>query len=210
MKLYDYAASANCFKVRLLLAHLGVAYDRVPVDIFAGGTLTDEFARLNPARTTPVLELDDGSLLQESNAILLHVARGTPLLPDDPQVYRWLFYEQADVVPAIGGLRFRLLTGRLAPEDGEAVRRRDASREVLSVLDAHLARRDFFVGDAYSVADIGVYGYVHVAPEAGLDLDGYENVRAWLSRVAGQPGYMNDLEPYPANSHAGASSSIYD
>jgi glutathione S-transferase len=208
MKLYDYAASANCYKVRLLLANLGVGYERMPVDIFAGGTLTDEFAAMNPARTTPVLELDDGSFLQESNAILLHVGKGTPLLPDDPQVFRWLFYEQADVVPAIGGLRFRLITGRIEPEAAE--RRRAASYEVLGLLDAHLSQHDFFVGDAYSVADIGIYGYVHVADEAGLDLDPYAALREWFGRVEAQPGYVNDLEPYPPNSYAGASRSIYD
>ena len=210
MKLYDYAASANCYKVRLLLAQLGVAYERVAIDIFGGDTLTDEFAAINAARTTPVLEDPAGTFLQESNAILLHVARGTPLLPDDPQVYRWLFYEQADVVPTMGGLRFRLITGRLSPDDPDALRRRSASYEVLALLDAHLAERTFFVADTYSVADIGIYGYVHVAGEAGLDLQPYAAVRAWLERVAAQPGYVNDLEPYPPNSRVGASRSIYD
>jgi glutathione S-transferase len=210
MKLYDYAASANCYKVRLLLAHLGVDYERVPVDIFAGDTLTDEYAEINPARTTPVLEDPPGTFLQESNAILLHLARGTPFLPDDSQAYRWLFYEQADVVPTMGGLRFRLLTGRLTQDDAEAVRRRDASHEVLALLDSELSKRDFLVGDAYTVADIGVYGYAHVAGEAGLDITRYESLDAWLGRVQAQPGYMNDLEPYPPNSHVGASRSIYD
>ena len=210
MKLYDYAASANCYKVRLLLANLGREYERVPVDIFAGDTLTDEFAAINSARTTPVLEDPPGIFLQESSAILLHLARGTPLLPHDPQVYRWLFYEQADVVPTMGGLRFRLITGRLAPGDAEAQRRREGSYEVLGLLDAHLAQREFFVGETYSVADIGIYGYVHVADEAGLELEPYAALRAWLARVAEQAGYMNDLEPYPPNSHVGASRSIYD
>jgi glutathione S-transferase len=210
MRLYDYAASANCYKVRLLLAQLGRAYAPVPVDIFGGDTLTDEFATLNPARTTPVLEEPAGTFLQESNAILLHLARGTPFLPADPQVYRWLFYEQADVVPTMGGLRFRLITGRLSADDPEAQRRRDGSYEVLALLDAHLARRDFFVGDAYSVADVGIYGYVHVADEAGLELEPYGALRAWLARVQAQPGYMNDLDPYPPNARAGASRSIYD
>jgi glutathione S-transferase len=210
MKLYDYAASANCYKVRLLLAHLGREYDRVPVDIFGGDTLTDEYAAVNPARTTPVLEDPPGTFLQESNAILLHLARGTPFMPDDSQVYRWLFYEQADVVPTMGGLRFRLITGRLAAADPEAQRRRDGSYEVLELLNTHLASRDFFVGETYSVADIGIYGYVHVAGEARLDLAPYESLRAWLARVQEQPGYMNDLEPYPANARAGASRSIYD
>jgi glutathione S-transferase len=210
MKLYDYAASANCYKVRLLLAQLGREYERVPVDIFGGDTLTDEYAAINPARTTPVLEDPPGTFLQESNAILLHLARGSDLLPDDPQVYRWLFFEQADVVPTMGGLRFRLITGRLSPDDAEALRRREASYEVLALLDGELAQRDFLVGETYSVADIGIYGYVHVADEAGLDLDPYASLRSWLARVQAQAGYMNDLEPYPPNARAGASRSIYD
>jgi glutathione S-transferase len=210
MKLYDYAASANCYKVRLLLAQLGREYERVPVDIFGGDTLTDEYAAINPVRTTPVLEDPLGTFLQESNAILLHLARGTAFLPDDPQVYRWLFFEQADVVPTMGGLRFRLITGRLSPDDPDAVQRREASYEVLALLDIELAQRDFLVGSTYSVADIGIYGYVHVADEAGLDLDPYASLRAWLARVQAQPGYMNDLEPYPPNARAGASRSIYD
>jgi len=210
MKLYDYAASANCYKVRLLLAQLSAEYELVPVDIFSGDTLTEEFAAINPGRTTPVLEDPPGTFLQESNAILLHLWRGTPFLPDDPQVYRWLFYEQADVVPTMGGLRFRLITGRLAPDDAESLRRRAASYEVLELLDAHLAAREFFVGGRYSVADIGIYGYVHVAGEAGLDLQPYPALRAWLERVQSQPGYVNDLEPYPPNSRVGASRSIYD
>jgi glutathione S-transferase len=210
MKLYDYAASANCYKVRLLLAHLGRDYERVPVDIFGGDTLTDEFAAINPARTTPVLEHPPGVFLPESNAILLHLGAGTLFLPDDPQVYRWLFFEQADVVPAIGGLRFRLITGRLAPDEPEALRRRSAAHEVLALLDGQLAEREFLVGESYSVADIGIYGYVHVAHEADLDLTPYGAVRAWLARVEAQPGFMNDLAPYPPNAHAGASRSIYD
>jgi glutathione S-transferase len=210
MRLYDYAASANCYKVRLLLAQLGVEYERVPVDIFGGETLTDEFAAINAARTTPVLEDPPGTFLQESNAILVHLARGTGFLPDDPQVYRWLFYEQADVVPAVGGLRFRLITGRLAPDDPDALRRRAAAHEVLALLDAHLSEHSFFAGDTYSVADIGIYGYVHVADEAGLDLQPHAALRAWLARVQAQPGYVNDLAPYPANARAGVSTSIYD
>src|SRR5918912_1068292 len=129
MRLYDYAASANCYKARLLLAQLDRPYERVAVDIFAGETLTDEFAAINPARTVPVLETDDGRFLPESAAILVYLARGTPYLPDDPfelgQVVRWLVYEQTDVIPTMGGLRFRLLVGRLLPSDPDAVRRKE-------------------------------------------------------------------------------------
>jgi len=213
MRLYDYTGSSNCYKVRLLLAHLGVDYERVPVDIFAGETLTDEYARINPARTVPVLELDDGRRLPESNAILAYLAEGTSFLPDDrferAEVLRWLLYEQADVIPTIAGLRFRLLTGRLSPTDAEAVRRAEGSAEVLRVLDTHLADRTFLVGERYTIADIAVYGYTHRAHEAQLDLEPYPSVRAWLARVEQQPGYMEDVEPYGANAAPGAGSSIY-
>lgn len=213
LRLYDYAASANCYKVRLLLAQLGVPYERVPVDIFAGATLTEEYAEKNPARTTPVLELHPGEFLPESNAILLYLAEGTRLLPTDrgerAQVWRWLFFEQADVVPTIGALRFRLRTGRLDPESEEAARRHCGSTETLRVLDQHLHDRTFAVGERYTVADVALYGYVHVADEAGLEPGRYPAVRSWLARVAAQPGYVNDLEPYPANAMAGSGISIY-
>jgi glutathione S-transferase len=213
MRLFDYPGSCNCYKVRLLLAQLGTPYERVPVDIFAGETLSDEYGRINPARTTPVLETDDGRYLPESNAILVYLAEGTPLLPGDrferAEVMRWLLYEQADVVPAIGGLRFRLLTGRLAPTDDDARRRRDAAAEVLRLLDDHLAGRTFLVGGRYTIADVAVYGYTHRAYEAQLDLEPYANVRAWLELVEQQPGYIEDVAPYGANAARGAGRSIY-
>jgi glutathione S-transferase len=214
IRLYDYAASGNCFKVRLLLAQLDQAYDRVAVDIFAGDTLTDEYAQINPFRSTPVLEVAPGRYLIESNAILAYLADGTRFLPASPvehaEVVRWLIYEQTDVMPGLGGLRFRLQTGRLAPNDAEAVRRRSAGEEVLGRLDAHLDQRDFLVGGRDTIADIAVYGYTHVAAEAGYDLDRWPAVRAWLARVTEQPGYVNDLAPYPPNARAGAGRSVYD
>ena len=214
MRLYDYPASANCFKVRLLLALLGVPYERVPVDIFAGETLTDEYAALNPARETPVLELDDGRALPDSAAILAYLAEGTPFLPADPfgraQVVRWLVYEQTAVVPAIGGLRFRLATGRLAADDPEAERRRAAGLEVLALLDAELAMRPFLIGARPTIADLATYAYVHVAGEAGYDLSSSPAVAGWLGRVAALPGFVDDLEPYPPNARPGAGRSIYD
>jgi glutathione S-transferase len=214
MKLYDYAPSANCYKVRLLLANLDRRYERVPTDIFGGETLTGDFAYKNPARTTPVLETDDGQFLPESAAILVYLAESTPLLPAEPflhaSVVRWLVYEQTEVVPPIGGLRFRLQTGRLLPEDADAVARRQAGEAVLDVLEATFSADDYVVGPAYSVADIAVFGYVHVADEAGYALDRYPALSAWLGRVRAQPGYINDLEPYPANAAVGAGKSVYD
>jgi glutathione S-transferase len=214
LRLYDYGPSCNCYKVRLLLANVGRAYERVPVDIFAGGTLTDQYARVNATRTTPTLETDEGRFLPESGAILVYLAEGTQLLPEDQfdraQVIRWLIYEQTDVVPATGGLRFRLLTGRLQPGDADAERRRAAGVEVLRLLDDHLDGREFFVGNGYTIADVALFGYLQVAGEAGYDLDAYPRVQRWLERVEQQPGYMNDLEPYPANARPGAGRSTYD
>jgi glutathione S-transferase len=213
VRLYDYVASANCYKVRLLLAQLGRAYERVPVDIFGGDTLTDEFAAINPARSTPVLETDDGRYLQESNAILWYLADGTPFLPDDPfdraHVLKWLIFEQTDVMSGIGGLRFRLLTGRWSREDPAAVERRELGLVTLAMLDEHLRDRTFFVAERYAIADVSLYAYTHVAREAGFDLDDFRSVRAWLARVEAQPRYVNDLAPYPANAAAGAGGSVY-
>jgi len=214
VRLYDYAASCNCYKVRLLLAQLDREYERVPVDIFAGDTLTDEYAAMNPARTTPVLETDDGRFLPESAAILIYLAEGTPFLPDDAferaEVVRWLIYEQTDVIPTMGGLRFRLLVGRLTPDEPDAVRRTEGSLEVLRLLDEHLATRGFFVGGRYTIADIAIYGYSHLAHEAGIDMEPYENLRAWFERVEHQPRYIEDVEPYGANAAPGVGRSLYD
>ena len=213
LRLYDYAASANCLKARLLLAQLERPYERVPVDIFAGDTLTDEYAAINPARSTPVLQIGDSTYLSESNAILVYLAGGTPLLPDDPlrraEVVRWLILEQTEVMPSLGGLRFRLVTGRLAAEDRDAMRRRKLGEATLTALDLHLRTRDFLV-DAYSIADIAVYAYTHVAPEAGYELAAYPAVERWLARVEAQPRFVNDLVTYPENARLGASRSIYD
>jgi glutathione S-transferase len=214
VRLYDYPASCNCYKVRLLLANLGTRYERVPVDIFDGGTLTDEYAAINPARTTPVLETDGGRYLPESNAILFFLAQATPYLPDDSferaEVVRWLLFEQTDVVPTMGGLRFRLLVGRLKPGEPDAVRRKEGALEVLRLLDEHLATREFLVGDRYTIADIAVYGYSHLAHEAGIDMEPFANLRAWFERVERQPGYVEDVEPYGANAAPGAGRSLYD
>ena len=131
LRLHDYSASGNCYKVRLLLAQLGLPYERVPVDIFGGDTLSDDYARVNPLRETPVLERDGADPLPESGAILIHLAEGTEYLPEDPndraQALRWLFFEQTEVIQGIAGLRFRLITERIRPDGREALWRRTAA-----------------------------------------------------------------------------------
>jgi glutathione S-transferase len=210
VRLYDYAASPNCYKVRLLLAQLGIDYERVPTDIFGGDTLTDEYGDINPGRRTPVLETEDGKHIPESGAILLHLAEGTDLLPDDPveraQVYRWLFFEQSAVYPTIGGIRFLAGTGRMKREDTP----KGPSVDALKVLESHLSEHDFLVGDRYTLADLALFGYVHVSEEGGIDMDRFPAVQRWLDRIREQPGFMNDLEGFPENAKVGQSRSIYD
>jgi glutathione S-transferase len=213
MRLHDYPSSGNCFKVRLLLAQLGRDYERVNVDIFDGGTLTEEFGRLNPTRQTPVLETDAGDVLIESNAILFHLAEGTELLPDDPveraHVLRWLLYEQAEIVPSIGSLRVRLAAGLLTPDHPAARSRLASGAAALGLLDEHLREREFMVADRYTIADIAVYAYVHVAGEASLDLAEHPAVQAWIARVEAVPGHVNDLQPIPPGTRFGMGRSIY-
>jgi glutathione S-transferase len=207
MRLYDYAASGNCFKVRLLLGLLGREYERVPVDIFAGDTLTDAFGALNPLRETPVLELEDGRRLTQSNAILWFLAEGTAFLPSDAWerglVASWLSFEQERVMGGIGGPRFRALTGR--PFDAG---RLDTGRGALAHLDEHLHGREWVVGGAPSIADLGLFPYVSVAGDAGLEHP--PEVAAWLDRVRALPGFVDDFVTYPENARPGVARSIYD
>lgn len=214
LRLFDYPASANCYKVRLLLAQLGIEYERVPVDIFAGETMNPEYGARNPALTTPVLELGPGRHLPESGAILLYLAEGTELLPDGPddraQVHRWMFYEQGTIVAIIGSFRFRLLTGRLAEDSEECERLRRMTTAIVATVNHHLSQHEFAAADRYTVADIALYGYLHVAHETGIAMEPFAGLAAWLERVREQPGHVADLMPYPPNSQRGASQSIYD
>lgn len=214
LRLYDYAASANCYKVRLLLAQLGREYERVPVDIFDGDTLTEEYALKNRGLTTPVLEIAPGQYLPESAAILLYLAAGSELLPSDPaeaaEVHQWLFFEQANVLSVIGALRFRTITGRIDPDGEEAQRQRGVAMAIVGAVEAHLADREFAAAGRYTIADIALYGYLNVAHEARVDMAPFANVNAWRERVRSQPGHIDDLEPYPENAWPGRSNSIYD
>jgi glutathione S-transferase len=211
VRLYDYAASANCYRVRLLLALTAQPYERVPIDIFAGETLTDEYAALNPARETPALELDDGTIITQSNAILWFLGEGTPFMPESPRdralVAQWLFFEQERVMSGIGGARFRIVTGRNA----ELVPGRlELARNALETLELHLSNHRFLVGESCTIADLSNFAYSHVADDAGFDFGDYPAVSAWLERVTALPGFVDDLVPYPENARPGASRSIYD
>jgi glutathione S-transferase len=155
-----------------------------------------------------VLELDSGEAVPESNAILVHLARGTRFLPEEPasqaRVLGWLFFEQNLVEPNLGTGRFWRLTGRDAGREQLVARFAEAGAAALGVLERHLDGREWLVGEAPTVADLGLYAYVHLAPEAGVWLEERRAVRGWLARVAALPGFVNDLEPYPPRAGAGA------
>jgi glutathione S-transferase len=210
LKLYDYPASANCYKVRLLLAQLGREYERIPVDIFAGESTAPEHLARNPAGRTPVLELASGETIAESNAILLFLAEDTHLLPTDlverARVWQWLFFEQNLFEPNVGTARFWRLTGRDVERPEVLAARVEAATAALEALDRHLGESRFLLGDAYTVADVSLFAYAHVAHEAGIEMDAYQAVRAWLDQVRGTEGFMDDLAPYPPNARAGGPS----
>jgi glutathione S-transferase len=211
VRLHDYPASGNCYKVRLLLALLDRPYERVPTDIFAGETLTEDFGRLNPLRETPVLELETGEVILQSNAILWYLAEGTEFLPAEAlsraRTVQWLHFEQERIVPGIGSARFYSLTGR-NPALIDA--RVALGRSSLDVLDAHLADRKFVVGDAPTIGDLSLFAYTHVAPDAGIELDPWPAVQSWIDRIEGLPGFVDDYVRYPDNARPGRGRSIYD
>jgi glutathione S-transferase len=195
MHLFDYLDSGNGYKVRLLLAQLGQQYQWTNVDIDKGETRTPEFLRRNPNGRIPTLQLDDGTYLPESNAIMWYLAEGSRFVPATQlgraQVLQWMFFEQYSHEPFVATPRYLV---RHFPDDhprrAELPWRLEKGREALKVMDGHLATRQFFVNDRYTIADIALYAYTHVAPDGGLSLDPYANVRAWLARVAAQPAYV--------------------
>ena len=214
MRLHDYAASGNCYKARLLLALLGREYERVAVDIFAGDTLTPEFERLNPLRETPVLELDSGETVAQSNAILWYLAEGTDYLPegrlDRARVVQWLSFEQERVMPGLGGTRFRRATGRAVIDPALDAARFATGLGALRVLDDHLRTHDYLVADCCSIADLSVFAYTQVSGQAGFDLSTFPAVTAWLGRIRALPGFVADDLRYPENAQPGRGRSIYD
>ena len=202
MILYDHPASGNCMKARILLRQLELPYERVTVDLFKGETRTPEHFGRNPDGRIPVLELDSGETIAESDAILLHLGEGSAYLPAHglarTRVHEWMFFEQNRIEAELGYARFLRLSGRheQMPEVYES--RRERGRDALSALSRGLSDgRDFVTGGDYTVADIALYAYVHCAGEAGADPRAYPNVAAWLDRVEAQTGFVNDLAPMP-------------
>ena len=195
LRLYDYLASGNGYKVRLLLAQLGIAFDRVELDIIKGETRTPEFLGKFPNGRIPAVEFDDGKLLFESNAIITYFAEGTSFLPADrfqrAQVMQWLFFEQYSHEPYIASVRYLVIHPDVQdPRRGILDMMRKRGYDALGVMEGELKTRDWFVGESYSIADIALYAYTHVAHEGGFDLSAYPKIRAWLGRVKSQPRYI--------------------
>lgn len=202
LTLYDFWDSGNGYKVRLLLSHLGIEHRRVELDILRGETRTDAFLAKNPNGRIPLLELADGRVLAESNAIQFYLAEGTPYLPDDAyeraQVLQWMFFEQYSHEPYIAVLRFWTFSGQLDEHAHEIDERKRRGDQALAVMEQHLAKRSFFVADRYGLADIALYVYTHVADEGGFDLAPYPAIRRWLERVRSQAGHVSLEAARPA------------
>lgn len=195
MLLYDSPVSGNCYKVRLLLAHLGIPYERRELSIVDRSNRSEVLGDLNPAQRVPTLVLDDGMALGESGAILWYFAEGTAFVPEDryerAQMLQWMFFEQYDHEPALAVVRFWVAySGRPEAFADRLEERMAAGYRALDAMERHLDGRQFFVGDRLSLADIALYAYTHVAPEGGFELDSYPAIRAWLDRVAAGPGHV--------------------
>jgi glutathione S-transferase len=196
MKLYDNISSGNAYKCRLLLHQLGIPCTRIALDIDKAETRTPEFLAKNPNGRVPMLELDDGTFLPESNAIIFYLAEGTPFMPEGrlgrAQALHWMFFEQYNHEPNIATSRFWLTHGiEITPERKMMLAmKKKGGIEALGVMEGHLAKNDWFVGGRYSIADIALYAYTHVAEEGEFPLAPYPAIRRWLARVAAQPRHI--------------------
>jgi glutathione S-transferase len=193
--LYDSPVSGNCYKVRLLLAKLGIPYERREVDVVDRSDRREFLAQLSPTRRVPTLVLDDGRPLAESNAIICYFGEGTRFVPADRydrgQMFQWLFFEQYEHEPAIAVARF-LMSYSGKPEIYEARKDELLKRgyRALDAMETWLTEREWLAGEAMSLADIALYAYTHAADEGGYELDGYPAIRRWLERVGSDPGHV--------------------
>ena len=196
MLLYDAPVSGNCYKARLLLAQLGVEYERREIDVVDRSGRAESLGAVNPAMQVPTLVLDDGRTLAESNAILWYLGLGTPYLPDEDferaKVLQWMFFEQYSHEPNLAVVRYWVsIAPATSPRESVLEARRRAGYEALDAMEQELATRQFLVAERYTIADIALYAYTHVAEEGGFDLAGYPAINGWLDRVASQPGHMS-------------------
>jgi glutathione S-transferase len=208
LTLHDYLPSQNGWKARVLLGLLKIPYNSRAVSIFEGESRTDAFLDLNPAGAVPVLELEDGRAIAESNAILTYLAAGTRFLPADryqhAKIMQWLFFEQYHVEPVIGSLRFWRLTGWLERNQAMVAGKREAGARTLAAMERSLAAAPFLVGNELTIADIAVYAYSHRAEDCGFLPADYPAVIAWTGRVKDAIGPGYPVHPYSIDPHSGA------
>ena len=195
LTLYEFSSSGNCYKLRLAMTQLGIAFRRIEKDITRGETRTADFLAINPNGRIPVLVTPEGKVLPESNAALWYLARGSQFMPEDAfqqaQVLQWMFFEQYNHEPNIATSRYWIHVLGEREKYAEALaEKQQKGHEALRVVDAHLADHDFFVGESYSIADIALYAYTHVAEQGGFSLKTYPAIGNLLNRVAEQPGYV--------------------
>ncbi len=195
MRLYNSQLSGNCWKVRQILSLRAIEYERVEVDVFDRSNRPDLLGGKNPALRVPTLELDDGEYLAESNAILWYFGEDSLYVPADPleraRVLQWMFFEQYELEPTIAVARFWVaLVGEREQYASELEAKWRGGNRALAALDGHLDGREWLVGDGFTIADISLYAYTHLAGEGDFDLGQYPHVQAWIARVAGVPGYV--------------------
>ncbi|MBN3939304.1 MAG: glutathione S-transferase family protein [Nostoc sp.] len=199
LHLYDFLPSGHGYKIRLLLTQLGMPFKRIELNILKGETRTPEFLSKNPNGKIPVLEIEPGKYLAESNAILVYLSEGTEFLPYDrflrAQVLQWLCFEQYSHDPFIATSRFWISILGKTKEYSEAIKqKREPGYAALNLMDKHLTSQDFFVAERYTIADIALFAYTHVADEGGFDLTQYPAIQAWIERVKTQPRYISITE----------------
>lgn len=196
LKLYDFLPSGNSYKVRLLLTQLDIKFERVEVNILKGETRTPEFLSKNPNGRIPLLEIASGKFIWESNAIIFYLSQGSKFFPGDSwqqaQIMQWLFFEQYSHEPFIATSRFWISILGKAQEYQEAIaQKRQAGYAALAVMEEHLSDRTFFVGEQYTIADIALFAYTHVADEGGFNLSRFAAIQAWIERVQAIPGHIS-------------------
>ncbi|MEE9332957.1 MAG: glutathione S-transferase family protein [Granulosicoccaceae bacterium] len=205
--LYDYLPSQNAWKVRLLLNQLEQEYTQQFISIFEGEGRTDEYRAINPTGAVPAITLPDGSVLAESNTLLVYLAHGSQFLPSEPlqqaQVQQWLFFESDYVQSTVATLRHWVMTGKDKYRSAEMLEtKHQGSLNTLNVLDRRLSGNEFLAPTGYSIADMSVYAYVHLADEAGVPLEKFENVQRWINSVKAQPRYLDEVYPYSIDKHS--------
>ena len=196
LTLYEFSSSGNCYKLRLAMTQLGIAFRRIEKDITRGETRTADFLAINPNGRIPVLVTPEGQVLPESNAALWYLARESQFMPKDAfqqaQVLQWMFFEQYNHEPNIATSRYWIhVLGEREKYAEALLEKQQKGHDALGVMESHLSGRDFFVGSDYSIADIALYAYTHVADQGGFSLDAYPEIRGWLERVERQPVYVS-------------------